>query len=142
MLTISVFHPPNTRMLNVCSLRTLLTYVSKTAKTIGINVNARKFKLLRKNTRVCDSVMIDRKYSEDAEEFTYLGINVTTTGDCRREINSRISKAIQAFAILQPVWNATNLSVHNKNYAFIGNMLSVLLFGVECRNTTVTIQRK
>ena len=43
----------------------------KTANTIGLIVNKEKTEVLKKNTRVNDSVMIDGKHIEGVEEFTY-----------------------------------------------------------------------
>ena len=56
-------------------------YLSKTANTIDFKVNTKKTQVQRKNTRVNEPVMIDGKHQEDVDEFTYLGTNVTTTGD-------------------------------------------------------------
>ena len=116
--------------------------LNKTANTIGLKVNTKTTQILRKNTRVNDPVMIDGKHLEDVEDFTYLGTKVTTTSDCIQEINTRISKANQAFVMLNPVWRTTNPGVHNKIKIFSSNVLSVLLYGAECWKTTVTIQRK
>ena len=95
---------------------------------------------MMKNTRVNDPVMIDGKHLEDVEKFTYFGTKVTTTGDCDKEINARISKANQAFAMLKPVW--LNLSFHNKIKILRSNVLAVLLYGAECWKTTAAMQRK
>ena len=97
---------------------------------------------MRKNTRVNDPVLIDRKHQEDVKEFTYLGTNMKMTGDCHQEINIRISKANQAFAMKKPVSRTTNLSVHMKINAFTSNVLDVLLNGAESGKTTTAIQRK
>ena len=87
--------------------------LSKTASTIDLKVNTKKTKVLRKNTRVNDPVMIDGKYLEDVEESTYIGTKVTTSSNCNQGINTRISKANQAFAMLKPAWRATNLCPHH-----------------------------
>ena len=87
-------------------------HLSKPANSIGLKVNTKKTQVLRKNTRVNDPVMIDKKHLEDIEEFTYLGTNVTTTCDCDQEVNTRISEANHAFAMLKPVWKITKFCVH------------------------------
>ena len=86
--------------------------------------------------------MIGGKHLEDVEEFTYFGTNVTTTGDWEQEINTMISKANQAYAILKHVWRATNISVHTENKIFRSNVLSIPLYGTECWKTTATIPPK
>ena len=115
--------------------------LSKTASTIVLKVNAKQTQILEKNTGVNDPVMICGKHLEDVEEFTYLGSKVTTTGDCDKEINTRISKENQAFAMQKTAWRATNLIVHTKIEIFRSNMLSILLCGAECWKTTVAVQR-
>ena len=59
-----------------------------------------------------------------------------------KQINTRISKTDQAFAMLKPDWITTNLSVLTKIKIFRNNALSFLLYGAECWKTTATIQQK
>ena len=47
-------------------------------------------------------VLINSKTLEDALVFTYLVSKVTTTGDCDKDTNTRISRANQSFAIWSP----------------------------------------
>ena len=96
--------------------------LSKIANTIGLKVNTKKTQVLRKNTRVNDPVMINGTYLQDADDFTYFSTKVTTSGDCDQEINIRICKANQAFAILKRVWRMTNFSVHTKIKIFRSNV--------------------
>ena len=63
---------------------------SKRANTIGLKIVIAKTQFPRKNTRMSDSVMFDKKHLEDKEEFPYFGTKVTTTGDFDNEINIRI----------------------------------------------------
>ena len=116
--------------------------LSKTANTIGLNVNAKKTQVMRKSTRVNDPVMIDGKHLEDFEEFAYLGTKVATTGDCDQEINTRINKTNQAFAMQKPVWRTTNLSIHTISEIFRNNVLIVLLCEAKWWKITVAIKRK
>ena len=67
---------------------------------------------------------------------------MTTNSDCELEVNTRISKAKQAFALLRPIWRTRSLSLHTKIRIFKSNVLSVLSYGSECWKTTNTIERK
>ena len=67
---------------------------------------------------------------------------MTKTGYCNHGINTSISKANLAFAMLKSVYIATNISVHTMIKMFENSVLSVLLYGAECWKTTVTIKRK
>ena len=71
-----------------------------------------------------------------------MGTKVTTTSECHQDINTRIRKANQAFAMLKPVWRTTNLSVQTNLKIFRSNVLYALLYGAECWKTTVTILQK
>ena len=110
--------------------------LSKIANATGLKVSTKKTQGQRKNTRVNDAVMIDGINLQDVEEFTYLGTNVATTGNCDQVINTRINKANQAFAMLRHVCSVTNLSVHTTIKIFRSNVLCVLLYGDECWKTT------
>lgn len=107
--------------------------LSVTASKIGLKVNTKKTQVLRVNTtNYRNPLLIDSKPIEDVEEFTYLGSKFTTTGDCNIEIDTRISKASQAFAMLKPIWRSKALNMHTKIRIFNSNVLSVLLYGSGC----------
>ena len=116
--------------------------LASTAFKIGLKVNTKKTQVLRMNAGVQDAITLNDRELEDVDEFTYLGSIVTTDGDCTREINMRISKAGQAFAMLKTVWRSQQLSTHTKIRIFKSNVLSVLLYGSECWKTTTTIEKK
>ncbi len=97
---------------------------------------------MRKNATVNTPVNIDGAPLEDVQEFVYLGSKMTADGDCDVEVNVRISKANQAFAMLKSVWRSTNLSLHTKIRIYKGNVLSVLLTGSQYYKTTVAVERK
>ena len=116
--------------------------LSRVASTIGLKVNAKKTQALRKNTTNNNPIMVNGNPLEDVQEFTYLGSKVTSDGDCIQEINARISKANQAFAMLRTIWRSTGLNIKKKIKIFRSNVLSVLLCGSECWKTTVAIKHK
>jgi hypothetical protein len=79
---------------------------------------------------------------KDIQEFVYLGSKVTTDGDCDQDVNTRINKDNQAFAMLRPIWRTTSLSIHTKIKIFKSSVLSVLLYGSECWKTTTAVEQK
>ena len=116
--------------------------LSDTASTIGLKVNDRKTQVLRKNASTNDPVTVSGRPLEDVREFAYLGSKMTTDGDCDQEINARITKENQFFAMLKTVWRSTSLSIYTKIRIFKSNVLSVLLYGSECWKTTAAIEQK
>ena len=123
-------------------IQTKTSSLNEIASTIGLRVNRQKTKIMRNNKTINTPVTIDEEEIEDVKEFTYLGSKMTTNGDCDLEINSRISKAKQAFALLRPIWRTSSLGLQTKIRIFKSNVLSVLLYGSECWKTTNTIERK
>ena len=112
------------------------------ANQVGLKVNEQKTQVLRKNARTDEPIQLNGKPLEDVQEFNYLGSKITTDGDCMTEINSRISKAGQAFGMLRNIWKTNNLSLQTKIKIFKSNVLSVLLYGSECWKTTTIIEQK
>ena len=51
-------------------------------------------------------------------------------GDAESDIKQRMSKASQAFSMLQNVWKSKKLSRNTKIHIFKPNVLSVLLYSV------------
>lgn len=117
-------------------------HLSKIASTIGLRVNVKKTQVLRKNAAINNPITLNGSPLEDVQEFVYLGSKVTTDGDCDQEINARISKANQAFAMLKPIWRSTILSIHTKIRIFKSNVLSVLMYGSECWKTSISTEKK
>ena len=116
--------------------------LTQTDSTIGLKVNEKNTKVLRKNAITNNPVTVSGRPIEDVQEFVYLGSKVTTDGDCDVKVTTRISKANQAFAMLRPIWRSTGLSIHTKIRIFKSNILSVLLYGSECWKSTTSIERK
>jgi len=89
----------------------------------------RRRQVMRTNTTNNNLIRVNGKTLEDVEEFVYLGSKLSLDGDCHLEINARISKASQAYAMLRSIWRANSLSVHTKLRIFKSNVLSILLYG-------------
>ena len=54
---------------------------------------------------------------------------MATHSNCNQEINARISKANQAFAVFKAVWRSAGLGFHTEIKTFKSNVLSVFLYG-------------
>ena len=66
--------------------------------------------IIKVQTRKGGSVTIGGEELEEIEQFTYLGSVISKTGGTDEDINARICKARQAFAMLKPVWKSNVLS--------------------------------
>ena len=86
---------------------------------------------MRKNNELDTPINIDRSELEDIDEFVYLGSKISQTGGTDEDIQARINKARQVFAMLRPVWRVTTISTNTKLRIFNSNVKSVLLYGSE-----------
>ena len=95
---------------------------------VGLKINATKTKLMRIGTKRGDSVSVAGERVEEVDEFTYLGSIVSKRGGTDEDIQARIGKARQAFAMLRPIWRSTALTTKTKLRVFGSNVKAVLLY--------------
>ena len=104
--------------------------LNSTVNKIGLKINTKDSGPTQINTTNCNQILVNNKPLEDVEEFTYLRSKVTTTGDCDKDTNTRISKTNQDFLILKSIWRSTG-NIHTKIRILNSNVLSNLLYGSE-----------
>ena len=73
---------------------------------------------------------------EDVGEFTYLGSVISTSGETDQDVQARKKKALQAYAILKPIWRSRALRTATKIRIFNSNVKSVPLYGSETWRST------
>ncbi|XP_056022144.1 uncharacterized protein LOC130055019 [Ostrea edulis] len=76
---------------------------------IGLKFNIKKTKIMKVMTRKGVTISVEGEDIEEVDQFTYLVSIVSKTGGTEKDINSRISKGRQAFAMLKPVWKSNAL---------------------------------
>ena len=106
-------------------------FISKTANTIGLKVNTKKTQVLRMNIRLNDPALIHEKHLEDADEFSYLGTNVTQTEIMTKKLTPES---------LKPTKPLPCRSLYGEPP--ISKIKIILQYGAECWKTTATIQQK
>ena len=109
---------------------------------VGLKINATKTKLMRIGTKRGDVVSVAGKRVEEVDEFTYLGSIVSKKGGTDEDIQARIGKARQAFAMLRPIWRSTALTTKTKLRVFGTNVKAVLLYGSETWRLTKGLEQK
>ena len=92
---------------------------------IMIKNNANKTKVMRINASNSTSITINSNIIQDVENFTYLGI-IITTGGSEGDIKSRIGKAKHVFILLRPIWLNKNITIKTKIKISNSNVKSVL----------------
>nr|XP_034338546.1 uncharacterized protein LOC117692963 [Crassostrea gigas] len=116
--------------------------LSEIGKKIWLNINSKKTKAMKVKTRKSGPITIEGEELEEVEKFIYLRSIISRTGGSDEDINARISKARQAFAMLKPVWSSTTLNESTKIRIFNINVKSVLLYGCETWRLTTGLQQK
>ena len=109
---------------------------------VGLKINATKTKLMSIGIKCGDGVSVAGERVEEVDEFTYLGSIVSKKGDTDEDIQARIGKARQAFAMLRPIWRSTALTTKTKLRVFWSNVKAVLLYGSETWRLTKGLEQK
>ena len=84
-------------------------------------------------------------YGEEVEqvsEFKYLGSIISADGCLDKELTARLQKAAGAFNSLYPVWNNRNIWTNTKIRIYKAAVLTILCYGCETWNTTVSQMRR
>ena len=112
------------------------------AKSIGLDANIPKTKVMRMNAKVSKPVQLFGEDIEDVEEFIYLGSTMAADGSSDADVKARLAKARQAFRTLRNFWKNANISQQTKLRIFKTNVLSTLLYGSESWKITQAIKNK
>ena len=109
----------------------MLVVINEKEAKVGLKINATKTKLMRIGTKRGDGGLVAGERVEEVDEFTYLGSILSKKGGTDEDIQARIAKARQAFAMLRPIWPSTGLTTKTKLRIFGSNVKAVLLYGYE-----------
>ena len=107
-----------------------------TTEDWGTTVNINKTKGMAVGCHLEDSdvapVQVEGGSIEMVEDFPYLGSNISSDGELKKEISCRIAKAARAFGSLRKsIFQDQNLSVSTKRAVYRAVVMSVLLYGAE-----------
>ena len=78
-------------------------------------------------------VKVDDQDLPITEKFTYLRSSLTPDGGSKEDIQSRLSKARNAFNSMSIIWKSCQYSTRTKLNSYV---LPVLLYGAECWRMT------
>ena len=108
--------------------------LSKFGHQVGLQISKRKTEVMTLNVNAPAPVLLDELPS--TETFTYLGGVVRQGGGTKEDIQSRLSKARNAFRSLNAVWRSSQHSVRTKLKLYQSCVLSTLLYGSGCWRMT------
>jgi hypothetical protein len=103
---------------------------------IGLNINAKKTKLMYLNTQRLPVIFVEWKQLDTVDSFNYLGSSITTEGGAERDKKVRIGKVRSVFIRLGTIWKTTAFSKKTNLKLYNSCVLYVLLYGSECWRMT------
>ena len=108
----------------------------KFSSQVGLKINQKKSEIMTLNTTSIVPVKVDDQDLPITEMFTYLGSSLTPYGGSKEDIQSRLSKARNAFNSMSIIWKSRQYSTRTKLKLYNSCVLPVLLYGAECWRMT------
>ena len=113
-------------------LQRSLDVMSETYLRAGHIINATKTEILSTSSPDAPTFSISGNQLKNSENFTYLGSNLSFSGDLTNEIQRRINLASSAFGHLSKrVFGNQNLTIHTKIVVHNAVVISTILCGSE-----------
>ena len=95
-------------------LANLAEHLDKASTAYGIDISAKKTKLMTNNTNgINTEIKVNGQKLETVTSFKYLGSVITDEGS-KPQILSRIAQTTAALTRLKPVWNDRSISLSSK----------------------------
>ena len=113
-------------------LQRSLDVMSETYLRAGLIINTTKTEILSTPSPDSPTFSISGNQLKNSENFTYLGSNISFSGDLTNEIQRRIDLASSAFGRLSKrVFCNQNLTIHTKIVVYDAVVISTILYGCE-----------
>ena len=97
---------------------------------VAMYLNVPKTEILSTSSPDAPTFSINGNQLENSENFTYLGSNLSFSGDLTNEIQRRINLASSAFGRLNKrVFGNQNLTIHTKIVVYNAVVISTILYG-------------
>ena len=98
----------------------------------GLIINTTKTEILSTPSPDAPTFSISVNQFKNSENFTYLGSNLSFSGDLTNEIQRRINLASSAFGCLSNrMFGNQNLTIHTKIVVYDAVVISTILYGRE-----------
>ena len=111
-------------------LQRSLDVMSETYLRAGLVINITKTEILSTPSPDAPTFSISGNQLKNSENFTYLGSNLSFSGDLTNEIQRRINLASSAFGRLcKRVFGNQNLTIHTKIVVYNAVVISTILYG-------------
>ena len=123
-------------------LAKLVECLNKASTTYGVEISAKKTKLMTNNTSgINTEIKVNGQKLKTVTNFKYLGLVIADEGS-KPEILSRIAQTTAALTRLKPVWNDNNISLNSKIRLMRSLVTSIFLYARELWTLTAELQRR
>ena len=122
-------------------LATLVERLDKASTAYGMEISAKKTKLMTNNTSgINTQIKLNGQKLETVTSFKYLGSVITDEGS-KPEVLSRIAQATAILTRLKPVWNGRSISLSSKIQLMHSLVTSIFIYACESWALTAELQR-
>ena len=109
-------------------LAKLVEHLDKASTAYGMEISAKKTKLMTNNTRgINTEIKVNGQKLQTVTSFKYLGSVISDEGSTP-ELLSRIARTTAALTKLKPDWNDRNISLSSKIRLMRSLVTSILLY--------------
>ena len=123
-------------------LANLVEHLDKASTTYGMEISAKKTKLMTNNTSgINTEIQVNGQKLETVTSFKYLGSVLTNEGS-KPVILSRIAQTTAALIRLKPVWIDKSISLSSKIRLMRSLVTSIFLYACESWTLTAGLQRR
>ena len=113
-------------------LQRCIDVISEAYLRAGLVINATKTEILSTSSPDAPTFSINGNQHKNSENFTYLGSNLSISGDLTNEIQRRFNLASSAFGCLsRRVFGNQNLTIHTKIVVYDAVVVTTILYGCE-----------
>ena len=124
---------------NLTSMKRILHRVDTAGKRAGLQLNAKKTKVMhisgRESSGIPPDIKINQTSLENVDQFKYLGSIKTTDGTCRKDIVTRIGMAKQRMVQLNNIWKDRSIPTQLKVKILKCLVWPKMLYGCETWTT-------
>ncbi|XP_045466553.1 uncharacterized protein LOC123675250 [Harmonia axyridis] len=119
-------------------LQRILHAFNQEAKSLNMLINTTKTKcMVTSKEPIRCKLEIDGKMVEQVREFTYLGADITSDGDLKREVRNQTMKASRISGFLQDiVWRNKYLNINSKVRIYKTAIRPIITYAAETRPDT------
>ena len=116
---------------NITSMKRILHRVDTAGKKAGLELNAKKTKVMQLNNEKTHSIRLNKTDLENVEDFKYLGSIKSHDGSCNKDIRTRLGMAKHRMTQLNKLWKNRGIPLDLKVKILKVLVWPVCIYGCE-----------